>query len=216
MPAQADHLVVSAATLDEGVAWVESQLGVSLSPRRGGEHQGKGTHNVLLSLGPELYLEIIALNPDAPTRTPPRWSWLDNLPADAPPSLDTWLVRTPDLASALAASSIKPGELQSMSRGSLHWQITLTPDGSLPADGAMPAFIQWHQDTPHPVTANLPDVGARLLKLEIRHQDAAAIADSLRAIGLDDARINIEALQGPKLVATFDTPEGVRILSSRS
>lgn len=213
MPSEPDHLVVSAPTLDAGVDWVESQLGVSLSPRVGGEHDGKGTHNVLLSLGPELYLEIIALNPNSTSRHPPRWSWLDNLPDDAAPSLATWLVRTDDLKEALDATVIKPGEIHNMRRGDLHWQLTLTEDGKLAADGAMPSLIQWETDE-HPVTTKLHDVGARLIKLQVRSPEAAKIAESLRAIGLEDERVHVEIGDGPMLVATIQTPGGVRELST--
>ena len=69
-----DHLVVAARTLSEGAAWLEERLGVSLSP--GGEHPLFGTHNRLLSLGTG-YLEVIAVNPDAPAPTRPRWFGLD-------------------------------------------------------------------------------------------------------------------------------------------
>ena len=42
-----DHLVVAARTLEEGVAWVESRLGIAMGP--GGKHAAMGTHNRLLS-----------------------------------------------------------------------------------------------------------------------------------------------------------------------
>lgn len=197
-----DHLVVAAPTLDEGVAWLESQLGVTISPRIGGEHDGKGTHNVLVSLGPSSYLEIIALN--GKPRNPPGWSWIDDIDR---PSLETWLVRTNELDAAVAAAPLKPGDVYSMSRGDLTWRITFTPDGSLAYDGALPAFIQWQSDDPHPVTSKLSDLGLRLEKLEVRPD----IPETLEAINLKDARIS--ASDGQRLVATISTPNGVRTLT---
>ena len=44
-----DHLVVAAAGLDAGAAWLEAHLGVPLAP--GGKHAAMGTHNRLLKLG---------------------------------------------------------------------------------------------------------------------------------------------------------------------
>lgn len=64
--AAVDHLVVAAAGLDAGTAWLEAHLGVPLAP--GGRHAAMGTHNRLLRLGPRLYLELIAIDPDAPAR----------------------------------------------------------------------------------------------------------------------------------------------------
>jgi hypothetical protein len=61
-----DHLAIGAETLDEGVEAVEAALGVPLAP--GGGHPAMGTHNRLLSLGPGEYLEVIAIDPDAPAR----------------------------------------------------------------------------------------------------------------------------------------------------
>lgn len=214
MTSQPDHLVVSAPTLDAGVRWVEERLNVTI-PRIGGEHKGKGTHNIVLSLGPELYLEIIALNPDATERIPPRWTWLDDRPADSPPNLETWAVRCDDVRAALAASSIKPGNVESMSRGDLKWLITIAPDGKLARDGAFPFFIQWSKNPPHPVASVLPDLGVRLKRLEIRRKDAADIGESLRAIGLDDDRIVLHPDEAPKLVAVFATPRGERELHSQ-
>ncbi len=65
---QLDHLVMAAHTLEQGVAWCEAVLGAT--PAAGGKHVGMGTHNRLLSIGsvafPQAYLEIIAIDPEAP------------------------------------------------------------------------------------------------------------------------------------------------------
>ena len=60
-----DHLAVVAETLDEGVDWVETSLGLPMAG--GGEHAAMGTHNRLLSLG-DVYLEVIAVNYKEPRR----------------------------------------------------------------------------------------------------------------------------------------------------
>ncbi|MFT7146990.1 MAG: hypothetical protein ACJASZ_001872, partial [Yoonia sp.] len=43
-----DHLAVACASLDEGTAWVQDRLGVTL--QQGGQHPRYGTHNTLLGL----------------------------------------------------------------------------------------------------------------------------------------------------------------------
>ena len=48
--AELDHLVVAAATLEQGCDWLESGLGVR--PQPGGKHVAMGTHNALLRLSP--------------------------------------------------------------------------------------------------------------------------------------------------------------------
>ena len=58
-----DHLVIGAATLAEGVAWLEDRLGVTVPA--GGKHPLMGTHNRLMQLGHGTFLEIIAIDPDA-------------------------------------------------------------------------------------------------------------------------------------------------------
>ena len=75
-----DHLVIGAATLEQGAAWCEATFGVAPGP--GGKHALMGTHNRLLSLAceafPRCYLEIIAIDPDAPAPARRRWFDLDD------------------------------------------------------------------------------------------------------------------------------------------
>lgn len=215
MKAELDHLVLAAPTLDKGVEWVETSLGVKI-PREGGEHTGKGTHNVVVSLGDDFYLEILALNPDSKERNPPRWTWLDDKPKDFTPSLETWSARCDDVQAALDASDIKPGKVVSMSRGDMTWQITIADDGSLKpaADGTFPFLIQWQKYPPHPVASKLKDLGLRLKTLQVRSLDYQNIKTSLHEIGVHDHRLRVSLGEGPRLVATITTPDGERTLET--
>ena len=80
MSAALDHLVVVAATLDEGVAWCERTLGITPGP--GGQHPLMGTHNRLFSITspdfPLAYFEIIAIDPAAPDPGRRRWFDMDD------------------------------------------------------------------------------------------------------------------------------------------
>ena len=75
---QLDHLAITCASLEDGTAWAEERLGVPLEP--GGRHDRFGTHNRLISLGPGLYLEVIAPEPGT-TPAVPRWFDLNHATA---------------------------------------------------------------------------------------------------------------------------------------
>lgn len=201
-----DHLAVSASTLEDGVTAVENALGVALAP--GGKHAHMGTHNRLLGLG-DLYLEVIAIDPDAPAPTWPRWFDLDRF--TGPPRLTNWVAACDDLDAELAQSPAGTGKPVSLSRGDLRWTMAVPGDGCLPYDGCFPALISWH-GTLHPA-ALLPDAGVRLDRLEITHPDAASL-NLLLARRLADPRIAFDHGPQKSMRAMFSTPNGPRILGA--
>lgn len=199
-----DHLAVSALTLDEGTAAVEAALGVSLAP--GGQHPHMATHNRLLSLGPDLYLEVIAADPAQPRPAWPRWFDLDRF--TGPPRLTNWICRCDDITAELALSPPGTGTPVALARGDFRWQMAVPATGILPFDNAFPALIQW-EGTAHPAP-RLPDIGIRLTRLEIVHPDAAALGAALEH-RLHDPRVIL--IPGPQAMrATFATPHGDRHL----
>ncbi|EJT52609.1 hypothetical protein A1Q1_03063 [Trichosporon asahii var. asahii CBS 2479] len=216
MKAHIDHLVLAAPTLDKGVEYVEKLFGVKLPREQGCAHEGKGTHNVVVSLGDDVYLEILALDPNAKERNDPRWTWLDNKPNDFQPTLETWAVRCKDVRAALEETDIKPGKVVEMQRGDMKWLITIADDGSLKpaADGAFPFMIQWENDSPHPVGSKLKDSGLHLKTLQVRSLDYQDIISCLHGIGLHDHRLRVSLGEGPRLVATITTPDGERTLET--
>ncbi len=200
-----DHLAVAGETLDEAVAHVEEALGVTLVP--GGVHVEMGTHNRLLSLGPGMYLEAIAINPAAKAPQRPRWFDLDRF--EGPPRLTTWVVRTPDMEAALAAAPDDMGVPIPFQRGKFSWTMAVPGTGRLPYDGAAPALIAW-DGAAHPADL-LPDAGCRLERLEIVHPEAAALLWEFPALeGLPLTAI-VEGPE-PRLVAHIRTPHGLRRL----
>lgn len=198
MKAAFDHLAVSAATLDHGAHVVEAALGTCLEP--GGRHPLMGTHNRLLSLGPGEYLEVIAIDPEAPAPDRPRWFRLDAFAG--PPRVTNWILRTDDLDAALAAAPPGAGRPIALERGCYSWRMGVPEDGCLPFDDAYPALIEW-QGGHHPAAA-LPDRGCRLKRLEIAHPKAEILR---KLVPLGDPRIAIVA--GPKAIrAEIATPHG--------
>lgn len=201
-----DHLAVAAEDLATGVAYVESALGVTMSA--GGEHPLMGTHNRLLGLADGLYLEVIAINPEAPKPPHPRWFDLNNFRGSA--CLTNWIVRTDDINAAVERSPAGVGTPLALSRGDLRWQMAVPENGKLPFDGAFPALIEWECDA-HPA-ARLPQSGCRLCKFEIFHPRANELRIVLDKL-LQDDRVSIEQASKISFRAEFETPGGVRVLT---
>lgn len=200
-----DHLAISTTSLGEGVEAVEEALGVPLAP--GGEHPFMGTHNRLLSLGAQEYLEVIAINPDAPAPGRPRWFDLDNFPGIT--KLTNWVMRCVDLDAAL--DEIVPDAhiaAQDLARGEFRWRMGIPEDGKLPFEGAIPALIEWQG--PHPA-AGLPDQDCHLHRLVIAHPEARLLRNTFTGV-FHDPRIIFEDGPHKELRAEIRTPAGLKIL----
>ena len=167
-----DHLVVAADRLADGVAYVEQSLGLRMQP--GGKHPDMGTHNALLNLGP-IYLEVIAIDPNAPAPDHPRWFNLDHF--SGPPRLTNWVARTDDLDAAIALAPPGIGTRRDLRRGDLSWSMVVPDDGMLPFDQAFPGLIQWHGDA-HPLQ-RLAEPQCRMEMLQIAHPDPEDLRDAL-------------------------------------
>lgn len=217
-----DHLVVAAATLQQGVQWCEATLGVTPGP--GGEHVLMGTHNRLLSVAAPgfalAYLEIIAIDPAAPGPTAGRQRWfgLDDPAVQARlatqgPQLLHWVARSTALAQhqlALQQLGLQAGAPVAASRptaaGLLRWQMLLRRDGGTLFGGAWPTLIEWQG--PHPAQA-LPPSGITLQGLKL----GGGIPTAARAL-LQMPDLEVFDGPGPALTVTLQTPLGTRQLCS--
>ena len=216
MSAAVDHLVVGAHTLEQGAQWCERVLGAT--PAAGGKHVLMGTHNRLMAIGsaafPRAYLEIIAIDPDAPPPPRVRWFGLDEPATQARlrerPRLLHLVARSDRLdatLAALAARGIDAGQAVEAERASpngvFRWRIAGRADGRLQFGGALPTLIEWLGMHP---TDHLPASGVAL--------------QSLALSGLPDAALQALTLQGvactpgAALRAVLDTPRGAVELSS--
>jgi Glyoxalase-like domain len=213
---EVDHLVIVADSLAEGRDWCSRTLGVE--PQAGGTHALMGTHNLLLALsGPafeQAYLEIIAIDPDAPAPGRARWFGMDD------PTLRARVrAEGPQLAGFVARSAMidmhrwglinaryQPGPILKASRptpaGLLSWQIVVADDGRPLGGGAVPTLIQW-QGTTHPC-AQLEDRGVRLQSLTVRGLSPLT-AQVLRLRGCQRAELPGPALSVEMLTAAGDT-----------
>ena len=202
--AKLDHLVVRAESLAEGVAHVEAALGVKMAA--GGAHIGYGTHNRLLSLGPELYLEVIAPNPAEPAPPNPRMFDMDRF--SGPPALGAWVLRSKSVSDDIGQAPPGMGEILTLSRGEFRWKFSFPPKGRLPFAGAFPALIEWQGAHPAPL---LPDSGYRLQRLEITHPEAPALAAALAPL-LEDGGVEIGPAPEFSMRAILRSGEGFRQL----
>lgn len=197
-----DHLVLGTASLADGTPALASLLGVE--PDAGGRHEGVGTHNRLLSLGPETYLELIAPDPGQPAPPRPLPFGLDEPEVRERiaqrPRLLAYVVRTDDIAAAREALGMPAGRAIDMRRGTLQWRISLPVAGQ---GAGTPILIDWG-DSPMP-SSTLADRGLRLLGLRIGAPGAAARGLAPLAA---DPRIRIESTDAVELVASVDTPGG--------
>jgi hypothetical protein len=203
-----DHLVVAARNLDEGAAWVESRLGAVTSA--GGKHALMGTHNRLLSLGEGRYLELIAIDPEAPPPGRPRWFDLDAAPMQVrlarSPALIHWAVRTDDIAAAIAATASGNAQILEMTRSGLRWKIGVPASGRLAQSGIAPTVLEWEGGHPSEM---LPESGCRLEQLILMHPQAKHTLASLRHAGLA-AEEPVEAREsGLGLQVRIRTPRGI-------
>ena len=202
-----DHLVYACAHLARGMDEIENLLGVRPVP--GGQHPEFGTHNALLSLGPETYIEVIARDPDSTVSVP---SALAELANDQKSQLKTWVLRTEEidqLAGVANAAGINIGSVQSGCRrapdgSAIRWK--LTDHNAMPMDGAIPFLISWG-DTPHP--AGVVPRGGEFLSLTIEHPDADYVRAALSVLGVE-----LEVIQAAefKLTAGIQVNDEVRFL----
>jgi len=203
-----DHLVVTAPNLKSGVQWVRDILGVTA--QLGGKHERMGTHNCLLRLGADVYLEVISIDPNAPHPGRPRWFELDNPDKTSEPRLATWVVRTGDIRGTVSACTERSGAIESMSRADLNWLITVASDGGMQLGGTAPAIIEWC--TPIHPAQQMREQGCRLLELRLTHPDAERVERMLRSIKLNAAPVAVDSGARPLLMATIETPSGVKTL----
>ena len=214
-----DHLVVAAASLEQGVAWCEATLG--FTPTAGGKHPLMSTHNRVFNIAtagyPLAYFEIIAIDPDAPPPGRVRWYGLDDA------ALQARIADVPQLIHSVARTSMldmhrfgliqvgrRPGEPLAVQRetpnGTLSWQLLVPEDGRPDCGGALPTLIQWQGLHP---AEHLPPSGITLQALTLRGVPERA-REVMRLRG-----VSVLPEGAPALSATLLTPKGAVVLESQ-
>ncbi len=198
-----DHIVYAAPDLAAGTAAVEALVGMAAAP--GGPHPGVGTRNTLMSLGDDVYLEIIAPDPEQSDPPNGRPFGIDKMNEGR---LITFAVHASDgetihdVTAAMSACGEDPGPVSAMSRvkpdgEEIHWSLTTSA-----GPGLVPFVINWG-DTTHPATVT--PTGCTLVSLAGTHPDPDHINALYSAIGIEVA---VTAGDAASLEATLDTPNG--------
>ena len=179
-----DHVTLGTSSLDAGAAALRDALGIDIPP--GGKHPDMSTHNRVVNVGDGRFLELIAIDPDAPPVPRTRWFGLDDPAVQAriatTPRGVGWVVRTDDLDRVVATSPVDLGEARRMSRGERTWRLTVPDAGAMPYDGLVPGFIEWSPG-PHP-SQGMQFLGPTLEAIEMRHPEADALRGVLERLGV--------------------------------
>ena len=188
-----DHLVICARDLAQGVEWFGDLSGIQMPV--GGQHPLMATHNHLTALSDNSFLEVIAIDPEAPDPAfqpgQQRWFALDDSAHQArigiAPRLTTWVVATSNLDAALTRLrelGLDPGVPVDQTRGELRWRLALHMDGSLACDGVFPILIEWPTGV-NPVSL-MQDQNVRLERLSLTHPDYRIVEAGLQTLGVAD------------------------------
>jgi len=206
MNSRIDHVVIGTSNLISGTKILEAKLNTKFSP--GGEHKIMGTHNKLLKLQSNMYLEVIANNPrlDPPSR--PRWFSLDesNIKKrikNSPRAL-CWVLEVDNLEDTVKNCGYNSGEILQLSRDDLTWKVTIPSDGKLVESGVLPILIEWPCNQ-HP-SEKLNNTKVSLKKLSLFHPEPNKIQKIISNL-IESDLINIS--EGiPKMELILATKNG--------
>lgn len=210
-----DHIAFVAQSLEQAQAYALQRFGVSLPA--GGKHPLMGTHNLVTRIAPGVFLEFIAIDPEAAPPNRARWFALDRLMREGTleeaPRLFGWVASVPDLGRNVSESL--QHELLEVTRGDLRWHFFHRRDGEAELDGCLPALIDWAGGQ-SPVD-RMQDVGLRLTQFQLAHPEMASIREKLQRLGWDAAgaenrSVELTDAAQPGLTLVLDTPnERVKI-----
>jgi hypothetical protein len=205
-----DHLIVAGPDLVGLVAAFEDLTGARAAP--GGRHAGQGTHNALVGLGGDRYLELLAPDPEQAGG-----DFRAGIAYLAAPALHSWCARAgaaADVAARIAAAGLSPRRLpmarQRPDGVTLRWELVFA-DGHA-YGGLVPFFIDW-RDSPHPSGQLPPQLACAGLTLA--HPDARGLERLLDALGGLPADVRIEPAAAPALTATWRGATGTTSSTGR-
>lgn len=162
-----DHLLIGTPDLELGLEYAQGLFGSK--PVIGGSHPGIGTRNALLGLKNNVYIEILAPDPNQ-SKDLALGQYLRSLKQ---PNFMWWAARSQNFE--LISQQLKLQNINIKSRGPwsrqlpdgklLHWELLIPSSSEFQT--ALPFFINWHNMELHP-SRNLPICG-ELKSFQISH-----------------------------------------------
>jgi hypothetical protein len=212
-----DHFMLGYHNLDKGIQWFRAHTGIE--PVFGGRHPGRGTQNAMVSLSPEIYLEIIAPDPDQPSN-----AFTESLMSiRVAPALITWALATSDIQQLKAgfktdkieSSEIVEGSRKREDRSILKWKMLYAHSTDIRyfSPSAIPFFIEWENMDLHP--ARTSPQGCNLLSFTAHHSEANRYIRSLKRAGFNapfvqSQEMNMElVINSPRGEVNFTIPSGL-------
>ena len=162
-----DHIVFGATSLEEGTNFIENKLVTKLS--NVGYHDFMGTHNRVIKVDKDIYLEIISINPRSKAPKEDRWFNLDN------PKLQQKLENSPQIIGYVIETDDKEilkhfcAPIKA-SRGNYKWNFSMPNlesdflDIELIQNGIIPSLINWKSNKP---VLQMKDNNFNLNKIEV-------------------------------------------------
>ena len=146
-----DHIVFGASSLEEGTNFIERKLGIKLSDI--GYHDFMGTHNRVIKIDKDIYLEVIAINPASQAPNINRWFNLDSS------KLQKQLKKSPHVIGYVIETNDKEITKHystpiKASRESYKWEFSMPNiesklfEEDLIINGIIPSLITWESPKP--------------------------------------------------------------------
>jgi len=146
-----DHIVFGARSIEEGTNFIEKKLDIKLSEV--GYHDFMGTHNRVVKVDKDIYLEVIAIDPSSKSPNENRWFNLDN------PILQKKLEYSPQMIGYVIETKDKEilkhfcAPIKA-SRGNYKWNFAMPNlesnffNKELIENGIIPSLINWKSNKP--------------------------------------------------------------------
>jgi hypothetical protein len=187
-----DHLILRASSLRSGMEIFTRQTGIT--PKVGGQHPGRGTENALVSLGRDLYIEILApITPAPPSETLQAIGWA--LHSNA---LEELIARV--RTAGFDPVGPTPGSRRTPDGQLLEWRTAGVEGKGLEL---APFVIEWGKATPHP--AGTSPGGCTLAGVTLILPDTTRLGGFLTAAGVS---IPLTVGPAPELRVSLDCPRG--------